>query len=251
MGTKVLKSLLYHLLVILVLGCASKKEVPQTPLDPSPIDPKNPPTVQVEGLSDQLLVEASKSLVVRYRVLNYPMAAGWQKVAFRINNAAPIFRYASSGEITFPPGAFKKGANILRAYLLRSWEESLKNPEAYVFHSFYYGDRAGLSPLSAKHPILTLVHPKGRFEGEEAKKILFDFLVKQASSKSPKKDYKVRYSLNGKQRDLEAGRAVYFENLPPGKYSLRIDVLRKSGIPYLQELTYEQANFEVVEAKLR
>jgi hypothetical protein len=235
--------------ILLMVGCSSRNSPLKAIPDPSVIDPKNPPVLEIRGLKANDLIENSKPLAFDYSVRNYPLGENWQKVAFRVNSEPAILRFSNNGSLSVSEG-LKKGPNVLRAYLLRAWDESLKNAEAYVAIPFFYADRAGLSPLSAKLPVLTLVSPRGKFPGESGKKILFDFLVKEFPHPT-EKNFKIRYSLNGAQRELMAGKGVYFENLPNGKYVLRLDVLNKTGFPLLQDLTHEESFFEVLEgAKL-
>ena len=209
----------------------------------SPLDAENPPRATISGLKADELLASSRT--VQIVVEGYPMEAGWQGFEVVLNDQDPTRFYSSPANFEIPVEKLRKGANLIKVYLVRSWGESLKVPEAFAFVPFFYETKGGLSWVAAKRPIVTLVSPRGIYKGEAAKKILFDFMV-QNPEKLPK-SYKVHYTLNGKKLELDSGKSYYFYNLVPADYELRVEVVNARGIPLGQEVTRSRSVFKVEE----
>jgi hypothetical protein len=209
----------------------------------SPLDAENPPRATILGLKADELLASSRT--VQIVVEGYPMDAGWQGFEVVLNDQDPARFYSSPANFEIPVEKLRKGANLIKVYLVRSWGESLKVPEAFAFVPFFYETKGGLSWVAAKRPIVTLVSPRGTYKGEAAKKILFDFMV-QNPEKLPK-SYKVHYTLNGKKLELDSGKSYYFYNLVPADYELRVEVVNARGIPLGQEVTRSRSVFKVEE----
>lgn len=207
---------------------------------PSPFDEANPASIRIEGLeADSLYVDGAE---IRIVVENYPVGEGWQGFQLVVNDEAPERFYDSNVVYRLPVKRLRKGANLLKAYLIRSWGESLKNPEAFAYVPFYYGERRGLSWVAPGRPILTLVSPRGVYEGEAGKKVLFDFIVHDPDSDEPRK---VHYTLNGKKLQLNSGRSYDFSGLAEDDYDLRVEVVNSRGIPLGQEVTRSRSKFSI------
>jgi len=238
------------LAICLMLGsCASKKTTQLDPRDslaqkePSPLDPLNLPKMKVTGLSpDELVLEARK---VEISVEGYPMEEGWQGFEVAINDQEPRRLYKSPSTFEIPVENLRKGANLIKVYLVRAWGESLKIPEAFTAVPFFFGSKTGLSWVAPNRPILSLVSPRGTYKGDAAKKLLFDFIVQTPDK--VQKIHKVHYTLNGKKLGLESGKSYSFYNFVPGDYELRVEVVNARGIPLGQEVTRSRSVFKIVE----
>ena len=232
---------------VLLASCASKKgsedNLPDMVAvkDPSVVDPKNPPRASIKGLEKDELLTGERA--VEIVIEGYPMEAGWQGFEVAINDL-PAQRFHSS-PVTFqiPVAQLRKGANLLKVYLVRSWGESVKQPEAFAFVPFFYEVNPGLSWVAPKRPILTLVSPRGTYKGDAAKKILFDFMVQNPEKQQT--SYRVHYTLDGKKLQLESGKSYYFYNLTPGEHELRVEVVNNKGIPLGQEVTRSRSVFKI------
>jgi hypothetical protein len=209
--------------------------------EPSEIDPARPPRVRIEGLKENALVNVGESITVKVYAENYPLGPSWQAVEVVLNDQPPVRIFENGHEVTFREG-FRKGGNVVRAYLVRSWGESLKLPDAFAALPFFYEEAAGLPLVAKGRPILTLVSPYGHFKGDAAKQILFDFLVWDGDSVKPRK---IHYTLNGKKLELNSGKAYHFFNLAPGDYDLLVELVNARGLPYGQEVTRGRAHFVV------
>lgn len=243
------KSLLLIMLCGGVASCSLRKsaeeKIQPPPREASIIDLAKPPMGRIEGLAKNELVTGEKTLA--FSVENYPTDADWQGFEVVLNDTAPVRFYESRAEWNLPLEKLNKGANIIKMYPVRSWGESLKNPESFAFVPFFYGSKTGLSWVAPQRPILTLVSPRGTYEGEAAKKILFDFLVQNPEKTI--KTYTVHYTLNGRKLKLNTGKAYHFYNLPAGDYELRLEVVNQKEIPLGQEVTRSSSKFKVLAAE--
>jgi hypothetical protein len=230
---------------VFLLACSSTPKLPDPVPEPSVIDEDHVPSIRLDGIGDGEFISEKSEVKLKYKVENYPLAENYQKIVFRLNNSAPVSMVTNSGEIVFKEG-LRKGANVLRVYLVRAWGESVKNPGANIVRAFFYADHVGISPVSETLPVLTLVSPRGKFYGELGKKILFDLLI-QGKAASTSKTKVVRYSLNGNLRDLPVGKPVFFEHLPQGRYVLKVDLIDKPGIRGSVDLSHDESTFEVLE----
>jgi hypothetical protein len=208
--------------------------------EPSPVDSENPPSIRISGLESDGLYEEGQTLQIV--VKNYPVSDDWQGFELLINDGTPERFFDSNVVYKLPKAKLRKGANLIKAYLLRSWGESLKNPEAFAFLPFYFEERRGLSWVSPGRPILTLVSPRGVYSGNKGEKILFDFIVHDPESEKP---WNVHYTLNGTKLQLESGRSYDFSGLSPDDYDLRVEVVNSRGIPLGQEVTRARSKFTV------
>ncbi len=206
------------------------------------MDPANPPRVRIEGLKENSLVRPGESITLKVYADNYPLGPSWQAIEVVLNDQPPVRIFESGLEVTFKEG-FRKAGNVIRAYLVRSWGESLKVPQAFASLPFFYEEAAGLPLVAKGRPILTLVSPYCSYKGETAKQILFDFLVWDGDSEKPRK---VHYTLNGKKLELNSGKAYHFFNLAPGDYDLLVELVNSRGLPYGQEVTRGRSRFTVV-----
>jgi hypothetical protein len=240
------KSLLFIMLCVAFSSCASRKGADEkkilAPREASVVDPANPPMARIEGLSANELVTGEKVLILS--IDNYPMEQDWQGMEVALNDLDPERFYQNRVEWKLPLDRLNKGANIVRIYPVRSWGESVKEPSAFAFVPFFYESKAGLSWVAPQRPILTLVSPRGTYQGEDAKKILFDFMVQ--NPEKTKQTYTVHYTLNGTKLKLNTGRAYHFYNLPEGDYELRVEVVNQREIPLGQEVTRSVSKFKIV-----
>jgi hypothetical protein len=213
-------------LAVVMAGCSSSSKHKAEALvrEPSPIDESHPPQISVEGLVPEALL-TTPATSVALNVQNYPLASKWQYGEWVLNDGAAQRFYSNKENVELSEAAgLKKGFNLLRVYLLRSWGEYLKNPEAFVMVPFFWGEKKG-SAQAKRGPVLTLVSPRGSYTVEQAKKLLFDFHVRPWEG-DKLQVFKIHYTLNGKKRELESGQPYYFTNMRPGTYNLTVEVVK-------------------------
>ena len=215
--------------------------------DPSPVDPRHIPSLKILGVSNGDLLESiSAPLSLRFEVTNFPLDRDWQALVVSVNDLPGVKSFSASEPFVVKEG-LKEGLNFVRAYLIRSWGETLKNPEAVAQVGFFVGKRVPSNKsyaMSTTQPTLLLQSPRGTFGGEGSKKIAFDFLVAGLPSSAAKK-YRVHYTLNGETREVALNGNYSFQNLAPGNYTLGVELVEASGKPYKGALSKLQSTFRV------
>jgi hypothetical protein len=136
-----------------------------------------------------------------------------------------------------PDGKFnnlKEGTHTLRAFPVREWHESIKQPDGAFDLVVFDVKRStpGLN-IDQKAPLLTYSCPTGEYKWEEDPRgILLDFYVTNATL-SPN-GYKVKYTLNGtKSVVLDRWEPVWwkYDELTPGDQKLRLELLDSNMKP--------------------
>jgi hypothetical protein len=228
---------------VLLAACGTTKVSPVVETDqvrePSPLDPAKPPRVRIRGIDEGALLVGSE-LRIELDVENYPLGQGWQELVVWVNDSVS-FRVHKSPETLVIREGLLPGPNLIRAYLVRSWGESVKFPDAFAKVVF---DLQTRSPKQDRSPLMTLVSPRGGvYRGPESKSIPFDFLV-WGVQLGPSA-HKVVYTLNGEQRVLSAVDAYRFQNLKPGKYDLKLELIDPKGRPVPGRFTTALTSFVV------
>ncbi len=244
-----LRSLLFVVILGFIAACSSTgsknaQEVMQslpTVREPSPINPSAPPKIALTGVGQAELI-ASAPLKVGVNVANYTIDTNWQHAALVLNDGPPIRVYKNGETVELREGLVP-GPNILRAYLLRSWGESLKNAEAFTILGFYFEKRTGKVAYVSGQPVLTLNSPRGMYAKDAAKNIPFDFIV--YGTQISGRRHKILYSLNGEQREITNLDNYSFQNLPSGTYQLKVEIVDANLKPLKLPFTTAESTFTV------
>ena len=111
---------------------------------------------------------------------------------------------------------------VILAFLSRSYHESVKNKNAYIFTQ--YGD---LEKIDLDKQYLFYSRPKGTYTGQDTKKLLLDFyLVNTTISKNGNK---VRATINGEEFLIDEWSPYYIEGLPKGQVKIKLELINSSG----------------------
>ena len=111
---------------------------------------------------------------------------------------------------------------VILAFLSRSYHESVKNKNAYIFTQ--YGD---LEKIDLDKQYLFYSRPKGTYTGQDTKKLLLDFyLVNTTISKNGNK---VRATINGEEFLIDEWSPYYIEDLPKGEVKIKLELINSSG----------------------
>lgn len=115
------------------------------------------------------------------------------------------------------------------AFLSRSYHESVKNSQAYVLTQI--GDSQDLD-LSSE--FLFYSRPKGKYSGEDTKKLLLDFYLVNTQISSD--GNKVRVSIINHetfetldQFTIDEWAPYYIEGLPLGKINIKLELIDSNG----------------------
>ena len=111
---------------------------------------------------------------------------------------------------------------VILAFLSRSYHESVKNKNAYIFTQ--YGD---LEKIDLDKQYLFYSRPKGTYTGQDTKKLLLDFyLVNTTISKNGNK---VRATINDEEFLIDEWSPYYIEGLPKGQVKIKLELINSSG----------------------
>ncbi|HVF88490.1 MAG TPA: hypothetical protein VNH22_00395, partial [Blastocatellia bacterium] len=126
----------------------------------------------------------------------------------------------------------KPGVHTLRAFPSREWHESIKEPGAFDFVVFYVGPK-GTEQVNKSAPLLTYSRPKGEYRWkDDPRGVMLDFYVTNATVGI--NDYKVKYSLDGKQPQLHnRWQPIWWkwDELVPGDHTVTIELVDKANKP--------------------
>ena len=121
------------------------------------------------------------------------------------------------------PYTFKslpKGTHTLRIVAVRPWDEAIKEPGALAMVTFSVGEKDGKQAPEAGVPMLTVVSPRGKVNGEGGK-VLFDFLVTgcPVAENTVAESCRVRYKIDTlPEVTLTKADPVWLENLAAGRH---------------------------------
>lgn len=122
------------------------------------------------------------------------------------------------------PFYLSTGEHIVRAFPVRSYNESLKNRGTFAVDTFYFRSKENTINQNLKGPFLTYNEPTGTFDYSEEGPILLDFLL--ANTELSTDGYKVEFSIDGKvQRLLTSWVPYYIYGLKRGTHVIRLRLL--------------------------
>jgi len=149
------------------------------------------------------------------------------KQHFDINEA--IDDVAENEEIDFDqilqtniPFNLSEGTHILRAFPVRSFDESLKGPSSFAAMYFYFGKAENKPSIDLSTPYLTYNAPEGMFKSGEP--ILLDFYL--TNTQLSKDGYKVRLTIDGSDKRILTEWIPYFiYGLKKGSHKIKLELL--------------------------
>jgi hypothetical protein len=122
-----------------------------------------------------------------------------------------------------------KDGDILLAFLSRSYHESVKNSNAYILTEI--GEKKQID-LTSEYIFYS--RPKGKYIGEETKKILLDFYL--VNTQISPNGNKVKVTINDSEFFIYEWTPYYIEGLPKGEITIKLELLDSTGnlldIPY-------------------
>ncbi|MEM7162595.1 MAG: phosphopeptide-binding protein [Bacteroidota bacterium] len=141
-----------------------------------------------------------------------------QHIHFIVNNQPYLAHYTDSFEVDMP-----EGTNVVLAFLSRSYHESIKTSDAHTVIKY------GMGGQDMKEPLLFYSRPKGTYAGNDGKKLLLDFYLKNISLSE--KGYQVRATIDGETFMLPKWCPYFVEGLGVGEHSFQIELLDDQGNP--------------------
>lgn len=189
---------------------------------------------------------------VKFELKNYeafqdPKTQSGQGVGIVFDNGPVMVDFDPS-----KPWVFRnvpKGTHTIRAFAVRPWHESLKEPGAFAMVTFHVAEKDGKHMPDPKVPLLTGNRPKGKYPKGEAHKVMLDFLVrgcKVADHEVPD-SCRVRYRIDERPEvTLTKDEPVWLTDLPPGKHAYVI-ALTKDGKIIEGPFNLYRGSFEIVD----
>ncbi len=118
------------------------------------------------------------------------------------------------------------GDHTILAFLSRSYHESIKSPGASIVQKVNVKDKKITSTADVDGPMLFYSRPKGTYSGDDTKKVMLDFFVKDATLGS---GYTVKADINGEEHIIDKWQPYYIEGLPMGENNITLTLLDKDG----------------------
>lgn len=114
------------------------------------------------------------------------------------------------------------GNNVILAFLSRSYHESVKNKNAFLFTQMGEGEKINLD-----QEFLFYSRPKGVYSGTDTEKLLLDFyLINTTISPSGNK---VRATINETVFLIDDWAPYFIEGLPKGEVTIKLELINSSG----------------------
>ncbi|MGC1878436.1 MAG: hypothetical protein WA347_07805 [Rhabdochlamydiaceae bacterium] len=124
------------------------------------------------------------------------------------------------------PFKLQPGMHVLRAFPVRSYNESIKSDKAFAATVFYYQEKKGNSSVDLSEPYLTYNEPQGQYDydSKNLKPLLLDFYI--TNCELSKDGYKIRLTIdNDNQRILTTWQPYYIYGLKKGQHRIRLELL--------------------------
>jgi hypothetical protein len=130
-------------------------------------------------------------------------------------------------------GTLDEGQHVLIAFPSRANHESVKTKGAITFIQFWVGKK-GTATTDLKKPVLVYSRPKGDYKGDMANHVLVDFQLLNDTLGDGKDHVTIAVTGPGISDKLTAdvkkfGTPYYLDNLQDGEYTVKLDLLDKSG----------------------
>jgi hypothetical protein len=124
------------------------------------------------------------------------------------------------------PFKLQPGMHVIRAFPVRSYNESVKSEKAFAASVFYYQEKKDNPQMDLTQPYLTYNEPQGEYDygQKNPQPILLDFYV--TNCELSRDGYKVRLTIdNENQRILTSWQPYYIYGLKKGQHRIRLELL--------------------------
>jgi hypothetical protein len=169
---------------------------------------------------------AGATVNVSWELRNYPLAQPGPHIHLIVDDQPYVAVYdASTGHAL---AGLSPGAHVIRSFPSRPWHESIKSsPGAFAAARFVIGQDDGKYPVDLSAPLFTYSRPKGEYAGEDAKKIMFDWYLRNVELSEG--GYRVRWVLDGAEHFATKWEPIWWDGLAPGEHTLAAGLVDASG----------------------
>ena len=128
------------------------------------------------------------------------------------------------------PFRLSSGQHIIRAFPVRSYNESLKGDNCFAARSFFFASGEPMEDVDLAAPFLTYNEPQDDYDYDPAVPILLDFYISNAVLSSD--GYKVELSVDGKkERVLSRWVPYYIYGLKRGTHTIHLRLIDSKNKP--------------------
>jgi len=122
----------------------------------------------------------------------------------------------------------ENGEHTILAFLSRSYHESIKSPGASIVQKVTVVDKSITESADVPGPMLFYSRPKGTYTGDDTKKVMLDFFLKDVTLGN---GYTVKADINGEEHIIDKWQPYFIEGLPMGENNITLTLLDKDGKP--------------------
>lgn len=212
--------------------------------------------LKIASITSEKVGADSAKITVKYDVSNFKLTQmtddahaahmanshDGQHIHFILDNTPYVALYKPEHSTTVALNT----EHYLLSFLSRSYHESLKKPDAYKLVKFKV-DAAGklTEEPTPTAPSLFYSRPKGEYKGADAKDLLLDFYLVNASL-SPD-GYKVLADVNGRQFTLDKWSPYEIKGLPFGNAKVKLTLIDKDGNAVTGDNVTVERDFKLTE----
>ena len=210
--------------------------------DGKPLNPALPIAIKI--LSPKPEEVLNKSTVdIFFDVQNFALARGGNRLHVLVNNNPPVV--IDNAKIPLVLKELPEGGHTVRVLAVRPDGMSLSEPEAFAQVHFFVRKKNFLNFTNPGLPYLTVNLPQeGILDIGEGERIWLDFKTHNAPL-APDGDYAVKYKINNAEGVTHENRAVYWENLKPGRYNLTVELTTRDGTAIPGSFNFVKRTFDV------
>lgn len=175
--------------------------------------------------TDDQVLASGESVEVTFDLQNYRAGKEiGQHVHVILDNNPYIAHYDPSEPLVLENVA--PGTHVLRAFPARHYHLALKQGEVFDTVIFHVEEKSKDFTFDPAKPYATYSRPKGEYSVEEAKELLFDFYISNATLGQ---DAKVIYGVDGTETELTEWKPLLLPPLAAGEHEITLKLVDTDG----------------------
>ena len=211
------------IITVLTISCNNSKKITITKLEGSPDYDNSKLTLDSLSVDDKYMfsfgVENYDLGIQTLNKFKFNLANSdkGQHIHLIVNNDPYSAHYSENFE-----KKLDEENNVILAFLSRSYHESVKNPNAFIFKQIGEDDKIDMTK-----EFLFYSRPKGVYSGKDTERLLLDFYLVNTNI-SPNGN-KVRATIQNSEFIIDEWAPFYIEGLPKGEISIKLELLNSNG----------------------
>jgi hypothetical protein len=264
--SRIPKSLVAALVLVLVRSVPAQTVTPRDPRSPNARfadgrGPTGPVTLKIVSPAPDEVIPVPEapagqppakggSVTLKVELSNFELfedaaTKSGQRLEVLVDNIGAMFPWRDATR----PYTFKslpKGTHTVRIFPVRPWGEAIKDPSAFAIVTFHVGGGDGKNTVESRTPVLTVVAPRGKVNGD-AGWVLLDVLVSgcPVAEQTVADSCRLRYKIDTHPEvTLTKVAPVWLDNLTPGRHDYVVGLTRGQNVVPGAFALY-QGSFEV------